>query len=63
MELFQARRDKLRSAWRPTEIDAFLVRATSNVNYLTGFTGDSSVLLVGTERDLIILDGRFHHAA
>ncbi len=59
MDRFHGRRDKLRSAWRPTEIDAFLVRATSNVSYLTGFTGDSSVLLVGTERDLIISDGRF----
>ena len=49
MDRFHARRDKLRSAWRPTGIDAFLVRATSNVSYLTGFTGDSSVLLVGTE--------------
>ncbi len=59
MDRFQSRRDKLRSGWGPAGIDAFLVRATSNVSYLTGFTGDSSVLLVGRERDLIISDGRF----
>jgi Xaa-Pro aminopeptidase len=59
MDRFQTRRDKLRSGWGSAEIDAFLVRATSNVSYLTGFTGDSSVLLVGTEKDLIISDGRF----
>ena len=33
--------------------------APTNVSYLTGFTGDSSVLIVGRERDLIISDGRF----
>jgi Xaa-Pro aminopeptidase len=59
MDRFQSRRDKLRSGWGPAGIDAFIVRATSNVSYLTGFTGDSSVLLVGRERDLIISDGRF----
>jgi Xaa-Pro aminopeptidase len=59
MEPFQSRRDKLRSRWKAAEIEAFLVSATSNVSYLTGFTGDSSVLLVGGKRDVIISDGRF----
>jgi Xaa-Pro aminopeptidase len=59
MDRFQSRREKLRSGWKAAEIEAFLVSATSNVTYLTGFTGDSSVLLVGSERDLIISDGRF----
>jgi Xaa-Pro aminopeptidase len=59
MERFQSRRDKLRSGWNDAEIDALLVSAFSNVSYLTGFTGDSSVLLVGRDRDLIVSDGRF----
>ena len=41
------------------ELDALLVSSPTNVSYLTGFTGDSSVLLVGRDRDLIISDGRF----
>ena len=35
------------------------MNAPTNVSYLTGFSGDSSVLVVGRERDLIVSDGRF----
>jgi Xaa-Pro aminopeptidase len=59
MHRFYSRREKLRSGWKAAEIDALLVSAPTNVSYLTGFSGDSSVLLVGRERDLIISDGRF----
>ena len=59
MDRFQSRREKLRSGWADAEIDALLVSTPSNVSYLTGFSGDSSVLLVGRDRDLIISDGRF----
>ena len=31
----------------------------TNVSYLTGFSGDSSVLVLGRQRDLIVSDGRF----
>ena len=33
--------------------------AELNVTYLTGFTGDSSYLLVCGERELLITDGRY----
>ena len=59
MHRFHARREKLRSRWKTAGIDALLVSAPSNVSYLTGFSGDSSVLLVGRERDLIVSDGRY----
>jgi Xaa-Pro aminopeptidase len=59
MDRFHSRREKLRSAWKTVEIDALLVSAPSNVSYLSGFSGDSSVLLVGRDRDLIVSDGRF----
>ena len=59
MDRFHSRREKLRSTWKAAEIDALLVSAPSNVSYLTGFSGDSSVLLVGRDRDLIVSDGRF----
>lgn len=36
-----------------------MVTAPTNVSYLTGFSGDSSVLYLGRKRDLIISDGRF----
>jgi Xaa-Pro aminopeptidase len=59
MDRFQSRREKLRRTLESDEIDALLVTAPTNVGYLTGFSGDSSVLFLGRERDLIISDGRF----
>ena len=59
MDRFQSRRDKLRESWKDFEVEALLVSATSNVYYLTGFSGDSSALLVAHDRDVIISDGRF----
>ena len=43
----------------PDESTHFVVSAPTNVSYLTGFSGDSSVLILGRERDLIVSDGRF----
>ena len=59
MDRFLSRREKLRATLKADEIDALLVSAPTNVSYLTGFSGDSSVLILGRERDLIISDGRF----
>jgi Xaa-Pro aminopeptidase len=59
MDRLQVRREKVRATLKADEIGALLVSAQSNVSYLTGFTGDSSVLIVGRDRDLVVSDGRF----
>jgi Xaa-Pro aminopeptidase len=59
MERVVNRREKLRETLRSADVDAFLVSSPTNVNYLTGFGGDSSVLVLGRDRDLIVSDGRF----
>jgi Xaa-Pro aminopeptidase len=59
MDRFDSRREKLRVTLESDAIDALLVTAPTNVSYLTGFSGDSSVLFLGRQRDLIISDGRF----
>ena len=59
MDRFQSRRENLRATLGSDDIDALLVTAPTNVSYLTGFSGDSSVLILGRERDLIVSDGRF----
>lgn len=59
MERFLRRRDALRTQCEAHRLDALLVVAPTNVAYLTGFSGDSSSLLVGRDRDLIVSDGRF----
>ncbi|MGP0066572.1 MAG: M24 family metallopeptidase [Isosphaeraceae bacterium] len=53
------RRERLRRELRSRTVDAFLVSFPTNVRYLTGFTGDSSVLLMTPDRDVIVSDGRF----
>jgi Xaa-Pro aminopeptidase len=59
MDRFFSRREKLRAALKRDEIDALVISAPSNITYLTGFSGDSSVLILGRAQDLIISDGRF----
>jgi Xaa-Pro aminopeptidase len=39
--------------------DALLIRSVVNVSYLTGFSGDSSTLLLSRDRALLISDARF----
>ncbi|WP_165250715.1 M24 family metallopeptidase [Paludisphaera soli] len=59
MDRILRRRDALRAQLAAKKLDALLVVAPTNVAYLTGFTGDSSYLLLGRDRDLIVSDGRF----
>jgi Xaa-Pro aminopeptidase len=59
MERYVGRREKLRQELGRDELDALLISSPMNVSYLTGFTGDSSALLVRQDRDLVISDGRF----
>lgn len=49
----------LRRLLAHTEPSAFLVTLPVNVSYLTGFTGDSSFLLVTPERAIFLTDERF----
>src|SRR3954464_12018654 len=59
MDRILERRERLRQKLRANDLDAILISAETNVSYLTGFSGDSSVLLVGRDRDVILSDGRF----
>lgn len=59
MDRFRERRESLRRLVRASEAEGLAVSSAANVRYLTGFTGDSSILLVGGERDLVVSDGRF----
>ena len=54
-----SRCDRLRRKARSAGLDALLVSSFSNVAYLTGFSGDSSYLLHGREKTILVSDGRF----
>src|SRR5262245_24704277 len=63
MSNFESRREKLRSLLKEKSLDALLVTEERNVTYLTGFTGDSSFLVVGRGTggtvELLLTDHRY----
>lgn len=56
---YPSRRDKLKRLIKKGKLPAVLVSDETNVRYLTGFTGDSTWLLIGPEIEILISDGRF----
>lgn len=59
MSIHLERRDKLKRLVKKTQADAILVTNVTNVAYLTGFTGDSSFLLLSDKKTIIFSDGRY----
>jgi Xaa-Pro aminopeptidase len=59
MTNFESRRDKLRKLLKEKSLDALLVTEERNVTYLTGFTGDSSFLVVTRKSEVLLTDGRY----
>jgi Xaa-Pro aminopeptidase len=56
---FAHRRERLARSLAEDGADAYLVSSPVNVSYLTGFSGDSSFLVVGPGRSLMVSDARF----
>ena len=59
MDRTALRREKLARTLKADRADALLVSNATNVRYLTGFTGEDSVLLLTRNRAVIVSDGRF----
>ena len=55
----KTRRDKVRQSLTEKDVDGFLVTTEKNVKYLTGFTGDSTWLLLTQDSELLISDFRY----
>src|SRR5262245_3188089 len=53
------RRRWLLRSLREEGLDALLVSNPVNVTYLTGFSGDSSYLILGRQRTLLVSDARY----
>jgi Xaa-Pro aminopeptidase len=53
------RRERLRGQLKSERLDALLITSPVNVTYLTGFTGDSTVLIQTASRDLVVSDSRY----
>src|SRR4051812_860731 len=59
MSNFAHRRESLCRLLAEKSLAALLVTDELNVTYLTGFTGDSSYLVIAVDRELLITDGRY----
>src|SRR6516162_9109677 len=53
------RRGRLARLLPDEGLDAFLITSVVNVTYLTGFSGDSSVLILGRDRAVLVSDPRY----
>ena len=56
---YLTRRDKLKRLIKIEKLPAVLISDETNVRYLTGFTGDSTWLLIGPKIETLISDGRY----
>ena len=59
MDYFAQRRQNLSRRIESEGVDAFLITNPINVSYLTGFSGDSSYLIVGKARAILVSDARY----
>src|SRR5579871_3333148 len=59
LDRLSTRREKLINSLKRHPVEALLVSNETNVSYLTGFTGDSSFLLIGPGICTLISDGRY----
>jgi Xaa-Pro aminopeptidase len=59
MHNFAKRRDRLRTMLRHLGARAMLVTNETNVSYLTGFSGDSSYLLLTDKHAILLSDSRY----
>ena len=56
---YGARRKRLVRSFKEAGIDGLLITSEANVQYLTGFTGDSTWLFVGRKESVLISDTRY----
>jgi Xaa-Pro aminopeptidase len=59
MDYFAGRRQQLAALLQMENLDSLLITNPINVSYLTGFSGDSSYLIVSRERTVLISDARY----
>jgi Xaa-Pro aminopeptidase len=55
----EQRRERLTRCLADEGLDALLLTSTASVSYLTGFSGDSSVLVLTRDRALLVSDPRY----
>ncbi len=62
-QTFSARRERLLPALQEARVAAFFTTASSNIRYLSGFTGSNGALLLLPDRALLFTDPRYQAQA
>ncbi|WP_315114491.1 Xaa-Pro peptidase family protein [uncultured Clostridium sp.] len=61
--MYKNRIDNLRNSMKSKEIDGILLIGDHNRNYISGFTGDESYVIIGLEKSVFITDSRYTQQA
>ena len=58
-KIYLQRVEKLRNLLDEARCDAFLINHPANLNYYTGYSGDSAYLLLSADHNIFFTDGRY----
>ncbi len=57
--IFPVRRSSVRQKYSDCKIDSLIFFNINNIRYLSGFTGSDGVLIIGENRTVLLVDGRY----
>ena len=60
---YDERISRIRSILSCIPADAILLLDMKNIRYLTGLTGSDGALLIGQDKQTLLVDGRYTHQA
>lgn len=60
---YEMRRKRLRDAFSEDGLEALILTKTTDIRYITGFTGEAASVILTREKDYMITDGRFENQA
>jgi Xaa-Pro aminopeptidase len=60
---WSGRLDRVRASLDAYQIDALVISGSTNIFYLTGFSGSAGLLVVTPDRARLMLDGRYELVA
>jgi len=61
--VFSKRLSRICSSFTDFKVDAILCLDMKNIRYLTGFTGSDGALLIGQDKHILLVDGRYTQQA
>lgn len=57
--MYEGRQERIRQTVLDERVQAMIVQKPENIQYLSGFSGTTSILVVGRARSVLVADGRY----